>query len=143
MYRHFAILTVAMTALLAFFANGENQKAVAAASASEQPATPKAPVSKRIEVETETAETGSWGSDDSDGLGQPTMGSGAGVGAWASNPFGLARDHRSPTDSDKTLLRREDGDEAETDEAPEAPTAAQIAAAAAASRLRSGARGND
>ena len=142
MYRHFAILTVAMTALLAFFANGENQKAVAAASASEQPATPKAPVSKRIEVETETAETGSWGSDDSDGFGQPMMGSGAGVGAWASNPFGLARDHRSQTGA-KTLPRREDGDEAETEEAPEAPTAAQIAAAAAASRLRSGARGND
>ena len=37
MYKHFATLTVACTALVAFFANGEKQQAVAAETATTRP----------------------------------------------------------------------------------------------------------
>jgi hypothetical protein len=138
MYRHFAILTVAITALMAFFANGENQKAVAAAAdPGEQRAMPHAVASKPQPEIDPDPDIGTWGDDGDNLVGQPTIGSYAGAAVPAFNPFGLNRNRQ--TSAAPSALDEQDGDESES----EAPTASQIAAAAAASRLRSGARGND
>lgn len=147
MYRHFAMLTVELTALLAFFANGENQEAAAAASTSEHQAKPSpAPSKLRLEMKAD-AGPGSWGSDDNDDFGQPMTRISANAGAWMSNPFGLSRDHRAPPGDGWRPLANEGSDDAtpESASAAAAPSASQIAAAAAAaaSRVRSGAHGND
>jgi hypothetical protein len=142
MYRHFAILTVAITGLTAFFANGENQQAVAAAADSGEHRTmPQTVASKpQLEIDPDT-DVGTWGNDEGDSVEQPAIGSYAGGTAPALNPFGLKRGHRAS--AAPAALGDQDGDEPASEGAPEAPSASQIAAAAAASRLRSGARGND
>jgi hypothetical protein len=130
LYRRFAAATVAIAALLAFFANGENQEAVAAASAAGRPATRQPAVEKlRLEIPPD-AYAGSWDDDEGDDMGQQQsnlVGAGRGGGA-AIGP---------------SLLDGEGGDEEQGEAVPDAPTPSQIAAATAASRLRSGARGID
>jgi hypothetical protein len=142
MYRHFAIVTVAITGLMAFFANGENQQAAAAAAnRGEHRAMPQAAASKpQLEIDPDTS-VGTWGEDEGTSIVHPAIGSYASGAAPALNPFGLNRGHR--TSAAPSALGDQDSDESGSEEAPEAPSASQIAAAAAASRLRSGARGND
>ena len=142
MYRHFAILTVAITGLMAFFANGENQQAVAAAAdPGEHRAAPPAVASKpQLEIDPDT-DVGTWGNDEGNSVGQPAIGSYAGGAAPALSPFGPNRSRR--VSAPPSALDDQDGDETGSEEAPEVPSASQITAAAAASRLRSGARGND
>jgi hypothetical protein len=138
MYRHFAILTVAITGLMAFFANGESQKAVAAAAdTGEHRAVASKP---QLEIDPDT-DVGTWGNDEGNSAGHPASGFYAGGAAPALNPFGLNRGHR--TSAAPSALGDQDSHVAGREQAPEAPSESQIAAAAAASRLRSGARGND
>lgn len=126
MYRHFATVTVAITALLAFFANGENHQAVAA-NAADEPAAAQSPT-PRLKFHRK-ANFGTWGEDEA--MGQPSS------AAPAHNPFALRGDEATPQTSGP---QPQDGEEAQ---APAAPTAEQIAAATAASRLRSGAHEMD
>lgn len=145
MYRHFAMLTVALTALLAFFADGESRQTAAAASTIQHQAeSSRAPSKPRLEMKADVG-PGIWGSDDGDDFGQPMTRISANAGAWASNPFGLNRDHRAPPGDDWRSHGNEGSDDAtpESVSAAAAPSASEIAAAAAASRLRSGAHGND
>lgn len=142
MYRHFAVWTVAITTLLAFFANGENQKAVAAIpEMAEQSATPPA---KKAEAHFEhdtLDDSGSWGSDDV-AFGQPTLEAPVEGGSWLPNPFGLNRLNRPKPGDDQTLMES-DEEAADSSQAAAAPTSAAIAAAAEASRLRSGSVGRE
>jgi hypothetical protein len=138
MYRHFATVTVAITALLAFFANGESHQAVAA-NAGEQGAMPQPAAPKpRLEIHRET-NVGSWADDEGEVMGQPT------IGAYSSpaprpNPFAL---DGAGVSSGSSAPDGETGGAEQTEQAAAAPTASQIAAATAASRLRSGTRGID
>jgi hypothetical protein len=146
MYRHFAVTTVALTGLVAFFANGESHEATAASAiASHRLSPPHPAVSEQLTDSDADADPGSWGSDDEGDLGQSLSDSVAGSGARRPNPFALHPGSRAGTGEDPSLLDGQGGDEAAADLAPAAgaPTAGQIAAAAAASRLRSGAGGND
>jgi hypothetical protein len=143
MYRHFATVTVALTALVAFFANGESQQAVAAASESHR-AEPA--VAKKTPIQPETdadGDSGSFGSDDNAGFGQPMTQAG-GSGSWFSNPFGMNANRRGLAGGGSALPFSGDTDQPSTEGSAAAqPSAAQIAAIAAASRLRSGSRGAD
>jgi hypothetical protein len=138
MYRHFAVMTVALTGLTAFFANGENDKAIAAAAATEaptavRPAARKAPPPERERA----ADSESWRDDGDFTFGEPMMRPSAGVAGWGTGAFDPALGR--PVGADDPLL----ADDEETDEASPAPSASQIAAVAAASRLRSGSTGID
>jgi hypothetical protein len=134
MYRHFATMTVAFTALIAFFANGEKETAVAAQASVSQPA----PVNKKPALHAPVGQTsddgGRWGSDDGGDFGHPTA-------AWFSAASGA--DGVAATLA-PAVANLDDGDGDDPDAASDAaaalppPSAAQIAAAQAASRLRSG-----
>lgn len=139
MYRHFAVMTLVLTALIAFFANGESHQAMAAAAEVEEVPVPPAPPRTASLAESKPeADSGSWGDDSDVSFGQPMMRASAGVAGWASGSF----DPRRAEPGEPPI-----GDDEATDEAPEsapaAPSVAQIAAAADASRRRSGSRGID
>lgn len=137
MYRHFAAMTLALTALLAFFANGENHQAIAAAAEAE--AGPPPPQAARATPTPESepeADSGSWGGETDVTFGQPMMRASARFGGWAAGSF----DPRRAGPEDPTIADDEEADRAPEDESA-APSAAQIAAVAEASRLRSGSRG--
>jgi len=149
MYKHFATLTVAFTALVAVFANGEKQQAAAAETAVSRPHETQLQShakSKPTPVNEGGEDTGSWGDDETEGFGQPTVRASA-QESWFSSPFGSTLERRVGLGDYPTLQDSEDGDEtpslhgAAAD--PAVPTAAEIAAAAAASRQRSGASGSD
>ncbi|MGZ3246755.1 MAG: hypothetical protein ACXU61_06705 [Croceibacterium sp.] len=149
MYRHFATLTVACTALVAVFANGEKQQAVAAETAASRPHETRLkshPKSKPTPVNEGSEDTGIWGDDETEGFGHPTVRVSASE-SWFSSTFGSASDRHIGRGDNPTLQDSEDVDEtpslhgAAAD--PAVPTAAEIAAAAAASRQRSGASGSD
>jgi hypothetical protein len=124
MYRHFATMTVAMTALIAFFANGEKQTVVAAETTASRPAPAKKPALPPPPSPA-SDDGGRWGSDDGGDFGHP-------MASWAAPTLVPA------------VAKLADGDEddpdaaGDTDTAFPVPTAAQIAAADAASRQRSG-----
>ncbi len=144
MYRHFAVLTVAITALLAFFANGENHKAAAVAAGREPPARALTVRPKPSLVTEAVEDPGSWGSDESDGFGEPMMiSSSGGFGAAISRPFAAVGASRAAIRDGSRLASEGSGDEPTEATPAAAPSAAQIAAAAAASRLRSGAPADD
>jgi hypothetical protein len=142
LYRHFATVTIILTAATAFFANGEKDQA-AAADASQSRAAARAHLIQapkpafKVSSGAEDESAGTWGSDENDGFGRPTMQNPANS-AWTSQPLARGRDD---------ALRREGSDDSEVPSkaAPETvgPTAAQIAAATAASRLRSGSASSD
>ena len=149
MYKHFATLTVACTALVAFFANGEKQQAVAAETATTRPQAsslrPQAELQPSPALQSQTGDdTGSWG-DDTAGFGQPAADDSS--DSWFSNPFGSDFKARAAARDESSLTDSADGDEPAQaqggSEGSTGPTAAEIAAAAAASRQRSGASGND
>jgi hypothetical protein len=125
MYRHFATMTVAMTALVAFFANGEKQTAVAAPATASQPALAKKKPALHGQPNQVADDGGSWGSEDGGDFGHP-------MNSWFA-----------PTLA-PTAAKLADGDEDDPDAAGDTaaalptPSAAQIAAADAASRQRSG-----
>lgn len=138
MYRHFATLTVALTALLAFFANGESQEAAATAAVPtmlvhEPRAAPPQP-----QLEIDTDDGGSWGSDASETVQQTVIGPHFSGSRASGSPFGLDQSRGASVGP-----RRDGVDESESADSSAAPTASQIAAIEAASRLRSGARGTD
>jgi hypothetical protein len=141
MYRHFATMTVALTALIAFFANGERQTAVAAPSVAARPAAPAKPTPP---PQSDAADDGgSWGSDEGGDFGHPTSGGSSAAGSWFSNPFG-ANGSSPALAAPPAVTGLEDPDDPDAPaDAPSAPSAAEIAAATAASKLRSGAAGND
>lgn len=141
MYRHFAMVTLVMTALMAFFADGESRKAVAAAPSVERHLPTPLPASQMSQPDIDSeAGPGSWGSDEGETDQQPKFGSYTGPSAPVSNPFGLSRSrHLSPG---PPPIESQD-DTKSPSPRPTAPTAAQIEAAADASRVRSGAAGND
>ena len=145
MYRHFATVTVALTALVAFLADGERP------SAAEAPVhVAKAAKAEDSSVEASeravTPDPGAWGSDSDSDFGQPTM-SASGAGSWFANPFasgGNAQPGAGVTlNPQNTDGEGDQGDPAKPSAGAPAPTAAQITAAMAASRLRSGAAGGD
>jgi hypothetical protein len=146
MYRHFATMTVALTALVAFFASGEKRTAVAAQPVATRPATP-APAPAPPPQSDDSDDTGSWGSDDGGDFGHPTAAAYSSAGSWFSNPFG--GDGNRPALAGAPVVPGLDGDEDDSNatgekaQAPAPPSAADIAAATAASKLRSGAAGND
>lgn len=138
MYRHFAVWTVVLTGLVAFFANGEKQDAVAAETQASQPH-PQAskPAATTPDPPVEDG-GGSWGSDNTaDWAGQ----------TGSELPSSLEDPVRRRTRDDADLRDRVDGDQGDADgQAPASapgPSADQLAAAMAASRMRSGARGID
>jgi hypothetical protein len=138
MYRHFAVVTLAITALIAFFANGENHKAAAADTASKIAAKPIPERPKPMLVAPEDESPGTWGGDVSSAFGEPMIRLSRGAGTWMPTPL--------PSPSAQSILARDGSPLASEDRgSPEgaAPSAEQIAALAAASRRRSGARGND
>ena len=146
MYRHFAVTTVVLTGLVAFFANGESHEATAtSAIASQRPSPPHAAVSEQLTESDADADPGSWGSDDDGGSGQSLSDSVVGPSARLPNPFALHPGVRTRAGEEPASFDGEDDADAAVDQAPAAgaPTAGQIVAAAAASRLRSGAGGND
>jgi len=65
LYRHFAIVTVALTASLAMFADGEGREAQAAQALRQQPTAPVAPATFELAAENEDEDSGGW-SDDGD-----------------------------------------------------------------------------
>lgn len=140
MYRHFATVTVALTALVAFFANGESHKATASASQSHRAQPAPAP-KQQFEIPQDRdagRDSGSFGSDDNDGFGQPMVEAGGG-GSWLPNPFVLSAGRPKPIVEDPSMPHDEAGGPgAEEPSAAGQPNAGQIAAVAAASRMRSG-----
>jgi hypothetical protein len=137
MYRHFAVVTVILTATMAFFASGENDQAAAAHAAQARaahvrPTPPPEPAFKQAEPAADDA--GTWGSDDGGSFGGPTMAvPSSGGSQWLPPPLaGIGNVQQAITRAGAA-----DDPENEADDA--APTAAEIAAAQAASRLRSGA----
>jgi hypothetical protein len=137
MYRHFATMTVAVTALIAFFANGEKQTAVAAQPVATQPAAAK----KATPPPTDASDNaGSWGSDDGGDFGQPTSPTYSSAGSWFSNPFGANGGDRAVAEAPAMPGLDNDPDDPNASPgAPAPPSAADIAAATAASKMRSGA----
>lgn len=124
MYRHFATATVALTALIALFAHGENQPAAAQAAA--PVARPEArPTQLEAPADSSDDDVGSWGDDGGD-FGRPTTILPSSTAAWAAGPALAAEDR--------------EGDKAD---AGAQPTAEQVAAALSASHLRSGSAGRD
>jgi hypothetical protein len=141
MYRHFATMTVALTALIAFFANGEKQTAVAAPPVASRPATPAKPAPPPQSDVSDDA--GSWGSDEGGDFGHPTSGTYSGAGSWFSNPFG-ANGNNPALAGPPAVPGLDNPDDPDAPaNAPSPPSTAEIAAATAASKLRSGAAGND
>jgi hypothetical protein len=138
MYRHFAVMTLVLTGLTAFFANGENHKAIAASAAIEAPAPARPAARKALPREsTPEADSGSWRDDGDFTFGEPMMRASAGVAGWGAGAFDPALGRRVGDDDPLHA------DDEEADEASPAPSASQIAAVAAASRLRSGSQGID
>jgi hypothetical protein len=143
-YRHFATVTLALTTMVAFFANGEKQQAIAAEAVASEPS--PAPLAKAKERSLQPPSTpapvnsGTWGSDDSSSFGQPTFVASATGAGWLPGALGSDRTARALGAS----LPRE-GEEPASYEGsePATPTATQIAAVAAASRLRSGSAGRE
>ena len=141
MYRHFAVVTVILTATMALFASGENDQAAAAnaakvAAAHERPAKPPEPAFKQAESTAD--DTGTWGSDDGGSFGGPTMAAPSSGGSqWLPPPLAGIGNVQQPIGKAGAA----DDPEDEADDA--APTAAEIAAAQAASRLRAGAGRGD
>jgi hypothetical protein len=141
MYRHFAVATLAITALIAFFANGENHKAAAAAAnASKIAAKPIPERPKPMLVAPADDSPGSWGGDVSSAFGEPMIRLSRDAGTWMPEPLASPGASRILA-PDGTTLASEDGGSAEA--AVAAPSATQISALAAASRQRSGSRGGD
>ena len=138
MYRHFAVVTVSITALLAFFANGQSQQAAAAnAPVSQTSRTPLADAPKpKIVVE---SDSGSWGSDDGDSA---ASGAVASFDEGLPNPFNLTKSRNRLAGKNPDAAEDQDRDDAVAEPgpapAPASPSDDQVAAAAAASRLRSG-----
>jgi hypothetical protein len=140
MYRHFAVVTVAITALLAFFANGENHEALAAATrAQAAPDKPRAEQPKPLARQT-VERPASWGTDVSDSFGEPMIRPSHQWAAWKPAPVAAAV--RAATLPGALGSDVSEDPRQPEDAAPE-PSAAQVAALAAASRLRSGSHGND
>ncbi len=132
MYRHFAVVTVLLSATVALLANGGDEQAAASREAEQiRPTRPEKPHLVQAKA-SPSGDSGTWGSDDSDGFGQPTMGS----------SFNSSRTPSSPTEK-LGPEDRADGDQGDAEAATAGPTLAQIAAAEAASRLRSGSAAGD
>jgi hypothetical protein len=148
MYRHFAVVTLALTALMAFFADGEKQQALAAEAmprhseklrrAAPKELGPLAPTRAAADVP-----RGTWGSDDSGGFGQPMLHVSS-TSTWVPSPSVYGGDARPDGAVGVPISGLDERDDAATDQTISAPpSATQIAAAAAASRLRSGSAGRD
>ena len=150
MYKHFATLTVAFTALVAVFANGEKQQAVAAETAVSRPHETQAHSRMRnrsLLQSTRAVRTREAGATTRLKASVSPRSASSSPESWFSSPFGSTPERRVGLGDYPTLQDSEDGDEtpslhgAAAD--PTVPTAAEIAAAAAASRQRSGASGSD
>lgn len=144
MYRHFATVTVAITALVAFFANGEKQQALAARRPAirSQTMQPEVPSRHLQQWQNEDAvDPATWGSDDGS-FGQPMIVASDDRSGFSrpippnSEPRSNAQNEAPPTDPGNS-------DELVGSGSPPSPTASQVAAVAAASRSRSGASGRD
>lgn len=130
MYRHFATLTVILTATVAFFANGENEQAAAAQAAANRPVkqhTVKPAEPAMAQPASPAADADTWGSDDSDSFGAPTLDAPTSASGWWPGSADVE-------DGDDDVVTKKKQETAGL----EVPTAAQIAAAEAASRQRSG-----
>jgi len=139
MYKHFAIVTVALTAAMALFANGQSEQAAAAGAAGH-----RAVESKPVKVPQPTfrrasSNTGSWGSDNSAGFGNPTMATPSSGSAGLPPPLAGISGVVQPADGDEAGADDRDAPALLPAAAP--PTSDDIAAAIAASRLRSEAGG--
>jgi len=142
MYRHFATVTAALTALVAFTASGEQGNAAAPIHVTKTATKVR---DSAVEASERAVSPGSWGSDSDGDFGKPTM-SASGSGSWFANPFASAANNQpgDPPISQRLVSEDDPADDSATQPASApAPTAAQISAAMAASRLRSGATGGD
>jgi hypothetical protein len=137
MYKHFATVTVMLTAAMALFANGENEQAAAAGAGDDRPAVHKPAQQAKPTFRRATTDTGAWGSDDADGFSNPTMGAPSTGSAGLPPPLAGIPGVAQPADGDAS-----DADAAGAPAGAAAPSAADIAAAIAASRLRSDAGGS-
>jgi hypothetical protein len=103
MYRHFAVLTLSLTGLVAFFANGENQDAAAQAAPPPAAAPVKAPEAKpQPEAEPADSDVGSWGPDIEI---EHAANSVAYDGGWTPD-LGPWRPDLSPSDSESQATAR-------------------------------------
>lgn len=156
MYRHFAIVTVALTAALALFADGESREAMAEEIAAREQRNELAHASaekfgKPRLVRKEPASAGSFGSDGGD-FGEPMDDAGGGnPSGYISGPvnapsayayFGLSEaEWEALSEEQRAALRREVQEEADRAAAPERQ--AQIERLKAASAGRAGGRGDE
>ena len=87
MYRHFAIFTVAITAAMALFADGENREAVASEIAKQRPVQPGGAVGTLVRKELRP--TGGFGPDETfdSSFGAPADGSGASQTGFIPSDF--------------------------------------------------------
>ena len=151
MFRHFAVLTVAVTAVVAFFAQGENRQAVTEQVAQRQPPaaeadSPAEAAPPKLARNNPAADAGAWGEDID--FGRPTVsvsfgGSLASSASWTTD-FGhgsLVDDHlRGLTAAEREELIRP---LAESTGGSASEALATIAHAESASRLRSGSLGRE
>ncbi|HEY7808110.1 MAG TPA: hypothetical protein VIC34_13000 [Croceibacterium sp.] len=142
MYRHFATVTLMLTGAVALFANGENDPTTAAHAAEGHAIVREKPAKPALQPSNPAAgDTGTWGSDSSNGFGSPTLSAPSSDSEWMP----------SSLDGIKGLPRSVVGDNGDDDPAeaadqalsPAMPSAEEIAAAEAASRLRSGSTEGD
>ncbi|WP_095011139.1 hypothetical protein [Tsuneonella mangrovi] len=90
-YRHFAVVTIAATLLLAVFADGEKREAIAGEIKAHAQATSAQTHDSSVRmtaglIDRRTGTPGTFGSDDNIGYGQPTDTGGASIGDSGFDP---------------------------------------------------------
>jgi hypothetical protein len=146
MYRHFAIVTLAATGMLAVFAEGENAKALTEQVAERAPQE-EAPMERKAVKVAARQPGGAWGSDLGATLGTPTISAGGGSRELSASWWPeLSRSGYTPD----YLARLSDEERRSLEEAVSenlgnsaGEAAGQRARLEAASRARSGSTGRD
>ena len=146
MYRHFAVVTLAVTGMLAIFAEGENAKALTEQVADRRPQEEAPEVRKAVKVAAKQP-GGAWGSDLGAAFGTPTISAGGGARELSASWWPeLSRSGYSPDD----IVRLSDEERRSLEEAvnenlgsSSGEAAGQRAQLEAASRARSGSTGRD
>lgn len=160
MYRHFAILTVAISAIVAVFADGESQDAMARNqqhAEMKQAEEAKFGKTKLVDKRDDKSPRRSAGGGFHGEFGAPMDGSAGGGGNSSFIPANMnvgpmpimiepdqaAMARMTPEQRKAYLKRLEEERDRRMDEGPVVPTAAQISALAASSAARSGSDGID
>jgi len=151
MYRHFAVLTLVLTAAVGFFAESENRQAAEdAAQMQHEERLGREEAAKAAEAEAASGDkarevdTGSWGSDEGGVFGQPMIGGSAINGSWISDGAAWQPEFAAPGYSAEASgqVTRQDRDELARAMARSAMGQAGAAPSQPASRSRTVAVGN-